>query len=216
MRICRLRRFASRGLRSDRPIFTLLRVVVVFDHPCFVCCRWFRNQPALITAGGSKLCAMVPKACRVAWIDLQAWALQRMDALGKRMGCGTKTPEHLTIGLRGERAALFHLRTLGYTVVARRWTSAKMRGDVDLIGWDGDWLCFVEVKTRTGRDAMTPAESAVDADKQERMRRMARTYLRRFPEKLRRQVPVRFDIVSVYLQQGGAEFEVFKGAFQSR
>ena len=48
----------------------------------------------------------------------------------------------------------------------------------------GSRLCFVEVKTRSGRDAM-PAESAVDRDKQEMLRRMARAYLRGFPEKLR-------------------------------
>ncbi|MEO8737335.1 MAG: YraN family protein [Edaphobacter sp.] len=146
-------------------------------------------------------------------INLQVWALRRMDALEKRLGRGSRSVEHLATGLRGEREALFHLRTLGYTVVARRWKSAKLRGDVDLIGWDGEWLCFVEVKTRTGRDAMAPAESAVDGDKQEMLRKMSRAYLQGFPEKLRREMPVRFDIVSVYLQQGGVEFDVYKGAF---
>lgn len=146
-------------------------------------------------------------------INFQAWMLRRMDAWGQRLGRGSCTAEHLATGLRGEREALFHLRTLGYTVVARRWKSAKLRGDVDLIGWDGDWLCFVEVKTRMGRDAMSPAESAVDDDKQEMLRKMARAYLRGFPEKLRQQIPVRFDIVSVYLQQGEAEFDVYRGAF---
>jgi putative endonuclease len=146
-------------------------------------------------------------------IDLQVWALRRMDALGKRLGRGTLVPGHLATGMRGEREALFHLRKLGYTIVARRWKSAKLRGDVDLIGWDGEWLCFVEVKTRTGRDPMAPAESAVDDDKKEMLRKMARAYLRAFPEKLRREVPVRFDIVSVYLKQGGAEVDVYQGAF---
>jgi putative endonuclease len=150
---------------------------------------------------------------RAAGINLQAWALRRMDALGGRLRRTPVTAEHLATGLRGEREALLHLRTLGYTVVARRWKSVKLRGDVDLIGWDGDWLCFVEVKTRTGRDAMSPAESAVDHDKQEMLRKMARAYLRGFPEKLRREVPVRFDIVSVYLQPAGVEFEVYRGAF---
>lgn len=147
-----------------------------------------------------------------AGINLQVWALRRMDALG-RLRRRPSTAEHLATGLRGEREALFHLRSLGYTVVARRWKNAKLRGDVDLIGWDGDWLCFIEVKTRTGRDPMAPAESAVDADKQEMLRKMARAYLRAFPEKLRRQVPVRFDIVSVYLQPAEVEFDVYKGAF---
>jgi len=147
------------------------------------------------------------------WIGLQEWGLRRLDSLAARRG--PAVAPHLATGLRGERAALFHLRRLGYTIVARRWASAKMRGDVDLIGWEGDWLCFVEVKTRTVRD-MTPAESAVDKDKQEMLRRLARAYLRAFPEEKRRQIPVRFDVVSVYLLESGAEFEVFRGAFQWR
>jgi len=149
---------------------------------------------------------------RSAAIDMQVWMLRRMDALGRRLGRGARTG-HLATGLRGEREALFHLRRMGYTIVARRWKNAKLRGDVDLIGWDGEWLCFVEVKTRTGRDAMSPAEAAVDDDKREMLRRMARAYLRAFPERLRREIPVRFDIVSVYLQQSGAEFDVYRGAF---
>lgn len=152
-------------------------------------------------------------AKRAARIGLQVWALRRMDALGRRLGRGSRVADHLATGTRGEREALFHLRSLGYTVVARRWKSAKLRGDVDLIGWDGEWLCFIEVKTRTGRDPMAPAESAVDGDKQEMLRKMARAYLRAFPEKTRREVPVRFDIVAVYLQQAGAEFDVYRGAF---
>lgn len=146
-------------------------------------------------------------------MNLQLWTLRRMDTLGRRLSRSPSTAEHLATGLRGEREALFHLRTLGYTVVARRWKSTKLRGDVDLIGWDQDRLCFIEVKTRTGRDPLAPAESAVDADKKEMLRKMARAYLRSFPEKLRREVPVRFDIVSVYLQSGSVEFDVYKGAF---
>jgi len=97
-------------------------------------------------------------------------------------------------------------------VVARRWTSTRMRGDVDLIGWDGDRLCFVEVKTRTARD-MKPAEAAVDEDKREMVRGLARAYLRTFPERERRTIPVRFDVVSVYAIGGTNEFDFFPGAF---
>ncbi|NYF78224.1 YraN family protein [Granulicella arctica] len=147
------------------------------------------------------------------WIDVQEWCLGWVDWVAARTLRGAGVAPHLATGLRGERSALFHLRRLGYTVVAQRWTSAKMRGDVDLIGWDGEWLCFVEVKTRTARD-MSPAESAVDGDKQRMVRGLARAYLRAFPEENRRRIPVRFDVVSVYLLESGAEFEVFRGAFQ--
>jgi putative endonuclease len=148
----------------------------------------------------------------MAWIDVQAWAMRRMAALAARRVRGDGAAAHLATGERGEREALFHLRRMGYTIVARRWKSAKLWGDVDLIGWDGAWLCFVEVKTRSGRDAMT-AESAVDGEKQDMLRRMARSYLRGFPEKLRTDVPVRFDVVSVYLLPSGVEFDLYRGAF---
>lgn len=149
------------------------------------------------------------------WIDLQEWGLGRMHDLAGRVRPGRVGPAHLETGLRGERAALFHLRRLGYTIVAARWTSVKMRGDVDLIGWDGECLCFIEVKTRRVRD-LTPAESAVDRDKEQMLRRLAGAYLRSFTEEKRRLIPVRFDVVSVYLLKSGMEFEVFKSAFDFR
>jgi len=148
-------------------------------------------------------------------IDAQEWGLLRLDRLRARMGRGSSTAPHLAAGLRGERAALFELRRRGYVVVARRWTNAKLRGDVDLIAWDGEWLCFVEVKTRTARD-MSPAESAVDEAKRETLRGLARAYLRIFPEQERRTIPVRFDMVSVYEVGGATEFEIFQGAFGRR
>jgi putative endonuclease len=147
-----------------------------------------------------------------AWIEIQGWAMRRLDALAARRAAGRGLPAHLATGERGEREALFYMRKMGYTVVARRWRNAKLWGDIDLIGWDGEWLCFIEVKTRGGRDVMA-AESAVDREKQDMLRKMARAYLRGFPEKLRAEVPVRFDVVSVYLLPTGVEFDLFRGAF---
>lgn len=152
------------------------------------------------------------KMLRVRWINSQMGMLRRMDALAVKLGRAPRTPSHLATGLRGEREALFELRKMGYTVVARRWKSTKLRGDVDLIGWEGNCLCFIEVKTRTERGAV-PAMFAVDADKQQMLHKMARAYLHNFPEKHRREISVRFDVVSVYLQPSGTEFEVLKGAF---
>ena len=149
------------------------------------------------------------------WIDAQEWGLGRMDRLAEQRRRGPAMARHLAAGLRGERAALFELRRRGYVMVAQRWTSGKVRGDVDLIGWHGERLCFIEVKTRTARD-MAPAQSAVDEGKREMLRGLARVYLHAFPEQQRKSVAVRFDVVSVYLLAGGAEFEVFEGAFSWR
>ena len=144
-------------------------------------------------------------------LAIEVGLLRRLDKLTSRRG--RAAAPHLATGLLGEREALFHLRESGYVVVARRWKSARLRGDVDLIAWDGELLCFIEVKTRTVRDAMAPAEAAVDEEKKRMLRLMARAYLKRFPRELRDGVQVRFDVVSVYLQAAGVECEVRKGVF---
>ena len=117
---------------------------------------------------------------------------------------------HLVTGRRGERAAFFYVRRLGFIVVARGWRSARARGDLDLVAWENDVLCFIEVKTRTTR-AVVPAEAAVDADKKRMLRKMAHYYLRQVPN---RDVPIRFDILSIYFEAGkSADFTLFRGAF---
>jgi putative endonuclease len=116
---------------------------------------------------------------------------------------------HLLTGERGEEAAYFHLRKLGYVMVARNYRSPRRRGEIDLIGWEKDVLCFIEVKTRTTHD-VKPGEAAVDADKQHDLREVAREYLRKVPGEPK----TRFDIVSVHFGEGKtAEFETFRNAF---
>jgi putative endonuclease len=147
------------------------------------------------------------------WVNAQRWVLLQLGAWAEARRGRSEIPDHLIVGERGEQEALFELRRRGYQVVARRWQTPKLRGDLDLVAWDGDWLCFVEVKTRSERDPMSPAETAVDDEKRRILRRTARAYLRAFPEGKRREIPVRFDIVAVYLTDPRPEFEVFQGAF---
>lgn len=117
---------------------------------------------------------------------------------------------HLETGTRGEEAVYFHLRRLGYVMVARNWRSPRRRSELDLVGWDGETLCFVEVKTRTSRDVM-PAEAAVDEEKRGDLRRVAREYLRRVPGR----PSCRFDVASVYYgpDAGPPSITLFKNAF---
>jgi putative endonuclease len=153
-----------------------------------------------------------PKRAGVISIEMQSRVMRQMNSLAQRLRRQPASAAHLATGERGEQEALFHLRKLGYVVVARRWKTAKLWGDVDLIAWDGEFLCFIEVKTRSQRDA-TAALSAVDRDKREMLQRMARAFLRRFPEKLRGKIQVRFDVVSVYLLPTGAEFDLYRAVF---
>ena len=84
-----------------------------------------------------------------------------LDWLGARVLPPDEKPAHQRVGVRGEEDAYFYLRRLGYVMVARNYRTARCRGEIDLIGWDQDVLCFVEVKTRTSHGVKT-AEAAVD------------------------------------------------------
>ena len=118
-------------------------------------------------------------------------------------------PEHQRTGQAGEEIAYFHLREMGYTFVARNYRARNKSGEIDLIGWDGDELCFVEVKTRSSH-AVKPAEAAVDGHKKQAIARVAREYLRR----MKGSPNVRFDIVSLYCEDGKRpEITLFKNAF---
>lgn len=92
-------------------------------------------------------------------------------------------------------------------MVARNFRSPHKRGEIDLIGWDGEVLCFIEVKTRTSRD-VKPAEAAVDRAKRRDLMLVAREYLRLLPEPR----PWRFDVVSVYYDHSSRNpaFELFQ------
>jgi putative endonuclease len=141
-------------------------------------------------------------------IDLQQRALVALQ----RRAPASKLPPHLITGLRGEQAALFYLRRLGFTIVAQRWTSPKVRGDIDFVAWDGPTLVVFEIKTRTARD-FAAAETSVDENKKRQLRLMAQAWLRQLPREHRERVPVRFDLLSVYLLPAGDEFEHFPDAF---
>jgi len=137
-------------------------------------------------------------------------ALRLLDWLAERTLPPEKTAAHHRTGRRGEEAAYFHLRTLGYTMVARNFRSPRCRGEIDLIGWEDDVLCFVEVKTRTTRD-VKPGEAAVNRHKRRLVAAVIREYLRRLPPSCQ----WRFDVVSVYYPESRAsqpQIEVFRNS----
>jgi putative endonuclease len=136
--------------------------------------------------------------------------MQVLDWLADRTLPPSRQPPHQRTGKRGEEAAYFYLRRLGYVMVARNFRSPRCRGEIDLIGWDGDVLCFIEVKTRTSREVAS-AEAAVDRHKRHEIALVAREYLRRSPLTCQ----WRFDVVSVYYDRSHGrqpEIDVFRNA----
>ncbi len=132
-----------------------------------------------------------------------------LDWLAAHVISSPSGPLRQRTGRRGEEHAYFYLRSLGYVIIARNYRSPRCRGEIDLIGWEQDMLCFIEVKTRTSRDVKTP-EAAVDYHKRREVALVAREYLRSMPQSCQ----WRFDIVSVYCDGHNSrpQFELFRNA----
>ncbi len=137
-------------------------------------------------------------------------AVRTLDWVAERTLAPDNAPRHQRTGRQGEEDAYFYLRRLGYVMVARNFRSSRRRGEIDLIGWDHDVLCFIEVKTRTTRD-VKPAEAAVDRDKQCGLATVADEYLRHVAPSCR----WRFDVVTVYYEPQSSQplIELFRNAF---
>src|ERR1700675_291676 len=136
--------------------------------------------------------------------------IRALDWLAAKTLSPEDIPPHQRTGRRGEEDAYFYLRRRGYTIIARNYRSPHHRGELDLVGWDRDVLCVIEVKTRTTHD-VKPAEAAVDRHKQKELSMVARDFLRLMPASSQWRV----DVLSVYYDSGRRRpsFALFQNAF---
>lgn len=78
------------------------------------------------------------------------------------------------IGALGEEIAANYLKRRGYLILERNIRLGE--GEIDIIAEKGEFLVFVEVRTRTGSSFGTPEES-VTAQKRERLLTLAQAYI---------------------------------------
>jgi putative endonuclease len=130
-------------------------------------------------------------------LNLLAPLYRVADALRNRKQADT--------GRHGEDMAHRHLRARGFIVVARNWRPPQGGGEIDIVAWEGEWLVFVEVKTRTSAEWSAP-ERDIDIEKIRALRRAARDYIRRTNADESR---VRFDAISIT----GGRIEHLREAF---
>jgi putative endonuclease len=115
-------------------------------------------------------------------------------------------------GERGEALAARYLEKKGYRIVARNFRCPY--GEIDLIASQGEYLVFVEVKTRRGRTAFDPA-LAVNARKMDKLRALAAYYLAAHyvaghPQD---ELQPRFDVIAVMLAAAGPRVRHIENAF---
>ena len=101
------------------------------------------------------------------------------------------------LGRNAEERTAKYLKKNGYKLIARNYKTPY--GEADIVALKDGYYCFVEVKARESDVYGLPTE-AVDERKRERYRKIA-LY---FCTTKRTEVPVRFDIASVY--EGGLEY----------
>lgn len=114
------------------------------------------------------------------------------------------------LGKLGEDLACRFLEEKGHTIIGRNFRSGHL--EIDIISFDCEGIHFVEVKTRR-QSIQAPPQDNVDAMKQRRIVRAARSFL-----KTRRGLPYgnhecMFDVIAVTFGQDEPEIGWFPNAY---
>jgi putative endonuclease len=109
--------------------------------------------------------------------------------------------KQLALGRRGEALAAAYLQQAGYRIVAanfalpvgRNRLGVPINVEIDLVAYQAETLCFVEVKSRAS-DWFAPPQVNVDRRKQRQIARAARAYRRMFGLVGE---PYRYDVITI-------------------
>ncbi len=86
------------------------------------------------------------------------------------------TQKRQSLGRLGEKTAVACLRKNGYKIIEKNYKTKC--GEIDIIGKDGDRICFIEVRSRSG-DKFGPPELSIDRLKQLKISRTALIYIKK-------------------------------------
>jgi len=134
--------------------------------------RWAGWREYALAAGAAVGVVWHCGPARVRWPFLRWWWARRLE----------RAADPRLRGQAGEALAAAWLATQGWREVARNWRSGP--SELDLIGWDGDVLVFVEVKTRAA-EAEISGLGSVDRRKRRLLGRAVRAYLDTWPTRPR-------------------------------
>ena len=127
-------------------------------------------------------------------------------SLWKLIKGGKSVPDVKSRGQVGEVRATNYLEAKGLRILARNWRCSI--GELDIVAKEDENIVFVEVKS-AGKESDFRPEDRVNHEKQKRIKRLARAYLK----SQRLDAPVRYDIVTVIWHEGEVKIEHFENAF---
>jgi putative endonuclease len=116
-------------------------------------------------------------------------------------------PGNIELGRLGQQAAEEFLLGKGWRITERNFRAKT--GEIDIIGRDGDYFVFVEVKCRSQLRFGYPRESVNNA-KQRRIKKTAMFYISKNNLCNR---DFRFDVVEVLKEQGSLHISHIENAF---
>ena len=114
------------------------------------------------------------------------------------------------IGTEGEQKSVEFLIENGYAILKLNYRVGRI-GEIDIIAREGEYICFIEVKTRKSYSFGVPSES-VTFKKQEKIKLLASIYLTNTGNIDKR---IRFDIVEVLMKNNNDinKINLIKNAF---
>ena len=109
-------------------------------------------------------------------------------------------------GRQGENAACDWLIKNGYTITKRNYTAPH--GEIDIIAENGEYIIFVEVKTRRqDKNNLARPADAVNNEKRTNLLRFAYAFCNTLPAKLKEKTP-RSDVCEVVAVQEKKKLKV--------
>ena len=114
--------------------------------------------------------------------------------------------QHNELGKKGEKQAVYFLKSKGFVILETNWRHEKE--EVDIVAKDGNELVIVEVKTRS-TDYFGDPEEAVTPSKARRLIHAAEAYV----ELSDLDMDVRFDVVSIIMRKDKTTIDHIVDAF---
>jgi putative endonuclease len=148
----------------------------IFSRLIFYVVRWSARR-------GLRDCAVEPASQKQNLEAQRAEKFERKEKARRR-------------GLLGETYGYWYLRKQGYIFIAKNYMPQGAKGELDLVGYDGETIAFVEIRTRTVRDDSISGlpELSVGYAKQSMLVRTAQRFL---ADRHLHDCPTRFDVLAI-------------------
>lgn len=113
------------------------------------------------------------------------------------------------LGAAGEKIAMQYLSENNYKIIGHNFRVGRL-GEIDIIAFDREFICFIEVKTRRSTLFGMPSE-AVNRRKQQSIIRLAQIFLN---SRSLQSMNVRFDVIEVIMNKDSIpNINLIKNAF---